>query len=390
MANDDMEFKVDVLREIFSRLPLKCVVQCKLLTQSIKRMISHSDFAQTLFQRHKDNSTQLIYTVYDGAARKRFNKISLNPITQSVSTLPDEIEILASCNGLILIDFEGVRRYYVFNPMTGEHQLIPYPKSSTIDLEKIRLAVDYSKSDQYKLVTVSSLVENSNLLYKFHLLSSERPGLWREIQLTTNTVQSLVVCSRPVYWRDSLYCLRKDGSVLAFDTKREEAILIDRPEFLDSYELSYGKILSGQSIWLGRAQVIATYGSASRRWRVSHNLGNFILGSEGIINGFPVWIDNKLLHGVKFPMYCFHPTLAGAHYTPSNNIEADDQAHIAAKLDDIRRFIIEGIPFQEESSSRELSSSSSEEEEAAAAAGGGGGGGGEDAAAGEGGEEEIL
>ncbi|KAK6794946.1 hypothetical protein RDI58_008399 [Solanum bulbocastanum] len=238
--------------------------------------------------------------------------------------------------------------------MTGEHQLIPYPKSSTNDLEKIGLAVDYPKSDQYKLVTVSSLVENSNLLYKFHLLSSEQPGL-------------------------------KDGRVLVFDTKREEAILIDHPEFLDSYEHSYGKILSGQSIWLGKAQglltlvcifrmhiAIATYGSASRRWRVSHNLGNFILGPEGIINCFPVWIDNKqvsflvqrlltlyydlyeyntninvyehtaVLHGVKLPMFCFHPTLAGAHYTPSNNIEADDQAHIAANLDDIRRFIIEG------------------------------------------------
>ncbi|XP_055826205.1 putative F-box protein At1g33530 [Solanum dulcamara] len=407
-----------MVMEIISRLPLKFVVQCKLLSKNIKGMISHPEFSKTLFQRQKDTSSQLIYLVNDGRLFRQFPKISLNPISQSVTTLSYDLEILASCNGLILFDFERIRRYCVFNPTTGEHQLIPYTESPRNDLEKTGLAVDYPNSDQYKLVTISKLVENFNLFYKFHLLSSEQSGLWREIQLRTNTFLSLPLGSPPVYWCDSLYWLRSDGSVLAFDTKREEAILIDRPEFLDHYDLSYGRILTGEDIWLGRAQglltlvcifrkyiVFAAYDSASSRWRVSYTLDNFVLGPEGTIIGFPVWIDSKqvsflvqrpptwfhdlyeydiningyenaaVLDTVDYPMYCFHPTLACVHKTPSNNVTAAQQEYIAAKLDDIRRFIIEGTK----------ESSSSEEE---AAAGGGGGGGEEEAAAGGGGGEE--
>ena len=102
-------------------------------------------------------------------------------------------------------------------------------------------------------------MENSDLFYKFHLLSSERSHLWREIQLRTNTFISLPYGSPPVHWNNSLYFLRSDGSVLALDTKNEEVVLIDRPDFIDHYDISYGKILtsremSGNDIWLWRAQ----------------------------------------------------------------------------------------------------------------------------------------
>ncbi|XP_055826204.1 putative F-box/kelch-repeat protein At1g20790 [Solanum dulcamara] len=408
-----MEFRDDILWEIISRLPLKFVVQCKLLSKNINSMISHPEFAQNLYQRHKDISTQLIYSINDWRLFRQFHKISLNPITQYVTTLCYDIdilascnglnlfdiEILASCNGLILFDFEKIRRYCVFNPTTGEHQLIPYPMSSFAhDLERTGLAVDYPNSDQYKLVTISSLIKNSNLFYKFHILSSERSGLWHEIQLRTNTFTSLPSSSPPVYWRDSLYWLRSDGSVIAFDTNREEAILIDRPEFLDHFDLSYGKISTGEDIWLGRAQglltlvcifrkfvVIATYDSASSRWRVSQTFDNFVLSPEGTIIGFPVWIDSKqvsflverlstqyhdlyeydteinkyknaaVLDTVNYPMFCVHQTLACVHKTPSNNVTTADQTYIAAKLDLIRRFIMEGISIQEESSSGQSS-----------------------------------
>ncbi|KAG5617833.1 hypothetical protein H5410_017657, partial [Solanum commersonii] len=349
---------VDALRENISRMPLKEVVQYKLLSKEVRDMISHdAEFAQILFKRHKDSSTQLIYTVYDGwSVRNSFYKISLNPITQSVSTLPDEIEILASCNGLILIDFERVRRYCVFNPMTGEHQLIAYPNALPNNIESIGLAVEYPKADHYKLVTINKLEENSNLFYKFRLLASEQPGLWREILLRTNSFISLFVGGPHVYWGDSLYWLRKNGSVLAFDTKREEATLIDHPEFLDrDYECT----------------VIATFDSANRCWMVPRTLDNFVLNQQGSFKGCPVRIGSKqvsflvqnpqtrhydlyeydtntnvyqnaaVLHRINTRMYCFHPTLASVHSTPDNDVLIDDQEHIAENLNDIKLFIIE-------------------------------------------------
>ncbi|XP_015167020.1 uncharacterized protein [Solanum tuberosum] len=157
--------------------------------------------------------------------------------------------------------------------------------------------------------------------------------------------------------------------------------------------------MSGSDIWLGRAKdlltlvcifrkyiVIGTYDRTSSCWRVSHTLDNFVLGPDGNIIGFPVWIDSKqvsflvrrpptqhhdlyeydtninvyknvaVLDTVDYPMYCFHPTLACVHKTSSNYVTTAQQAYIAEKLDNIRRFIIEDT---------------SEEEAAAAGEGGG-------------------
>ncbi|XP_069145702.1 putative F-box/kelch-repeat protein At1g20790 [Solanum lycopersicum] len=405
--SESIEMPDAMVMEIISRLPLRFVFQCKILSKNFKGMISHPEFSKTLFHRQKVTSSQLIYLIHDGRLLREFLKISLNPITQSVTTLCYGVEILASCDGLLLLEFERIRCYCVFNPLTGEHQLIPYPNSPRHELKKIGLAVDYLTSNQYKLVSISNLVENSNLFYKFHLLSSERLDLWREIQLRTNTFISLPYGSPPVHWNNSLYFLRSDGSVLALDTKNEEVVLIDRPDYIDHYDISYGKILtsremSGNDVWLGRAQglltlvcifrkhiVIGSFDRASSRWGVSHTLDNFVLSPDGDIIGFPVWIDNKkvsflvqrpptqyhdlheydtningyknvaVLDKVDYPMYCFYPTLACIHKTPSNNVTIAQQMSIAERLDDIRRFILEGTNTSEE----EVGGGGEEEEE---------------------------
>ena len=163
---------------------------------------------------------------------REFPKISLNPITQSVTTLCYGVEILASCDGLLLLEFERIRCYCVFNPLTGEHQLIPYPNSPRHELKKIVLAVDYPTSNQYQLVSISNLVQNSNLFYKFHLLSSERSDLWREIQIRTHSFISLPYASPPIYYHSSLDFLRSESSILPFDKKREEGILMNLKSLL--------------------------------------------------------------------------------------------------------------------------------------------------------------
>ncbi|KAK4362692.1 hypothetical protein RND71_017933 [Anisodus tanguticus] len=248
------------------------------------------------------------------------------------------------------------------------------------------LAVDYPSSNQYKLVTISKLARHSNLFDKFHVLSSDRSGLWREIQLRSNTFSDLAIVSGPVFWLNSLHWLRSDGSVLAFDTNREEAILIERPKFIDHCDFMYGKILTGCDKWLGVAQglltlvcifkksiIIAAYDNASSNWKVSHTGDNFVSGPYGFINGFPVLIDServffllerpltiyhdvyeydtelngyrktaKLHTRVDYPMYCFNPTLASVHETPSEIVDIHYFSFIAAKIDVFRRFITEG------------------------------------------------
>ena len=43
--------------EIISRLPLRFVFQCKILSKNFKGMISHPEFSKTLFHRQKVTSS---------------------------------------------------------------------------------------------------------------------------------------------------------------------------------------------------------------------------------------------------------------------------------------------------------------------------------------------
>lgn len=378
-----MDLKDDVLvGEIIARLPLKQAIQCKVLNKYLDFKISDSEFSQILLNFQNDGSLELLYSV--NGPPKTLHKISLKPINQWQTAFSDDIEILSSCNGLILFDFERAKRFCVFNPITGLHQLIPYPLPSSQLIGNIGLAVDYPNPNQYKVVTISYPAENSNLFYKFHVLSSERPGLWREIQLTTNTSISLSFGSPTVYWRNSLHWLRSDGSVLAFDTKKEEAMRIDRPWFLDHYDVNCSKIPTGRDVWLGIAQglltlvyifketiVIGTYDNVRSTWRIRHTFDNLISDPKGMIDVFPIWNDSKHvcflvdrpLTGyydlreydtetsgykktaelgrtiVNSPIHCFQPTLASVHKTPSDGVETDDLEYITAKLDEIRRLL---------------------------------------------------
>lgn len=66
-----------------------------------------------------------------------------------------------------------------------------------------------------------------------------------------------------VYCRVSRYSLKSDDNVLAFDTK---FVLIDHIEFIDHYDIRYGKILTGEG-------------------RVSHTMDKVVLVAGGIIIG---------------------------------------------------------------------------------------------------------
>ncbi|KAM3319444.1 hypothetical protein P3S67_006644 [Capsicum chacoense] len=245
-------------------------------------------------------------------------------------------------------------------------------------LHSMGFAVDYPDSDQYKLVTISERVKYSHRFYKFSLLSSQQPSFWHEIKQKTNSFMPFPKGNPPVYWCGSLYWLRSDGSVVAFDTRRQASrvIMVGTAQGVLTLACIFRRLI-----------VLATYDNARSSWTVTHTLDNFISRSSGFVAGFPVWIDSKQVsflmerpweliyyvdlyeydteingyrkgpewHSVGYPMYYFHLTLASVHQAPFKNVEADDLLYIAAKLNYIRGFIIEGtsITLPEEISSEE-------------------------------------
>ncbi|KAG5598590.1 hypothetical protein H5410_029960 [Solanum commersonii] len=80
---------------------------------------------------------------------------------------------------------------------------------------------------------------NDDMVEKIISHMALKSGVWREIQLRANTSISLSFYCPPVYWHNYLYWIKSDSSILGFDTKKEESILIDRPQFVDQFDLNY-------------------------------------------------------------------------------------------------------------------------------------------------------
>ncbi|XP_059291670.1 uncharacterized protein LOC132045148 [Lycium ferocissimum] len=191
-----------------------------------------------------DCSTQLIYI--SNGLFKEFHKISLNPIqiTHYRTTLHNDVEVLASCKGLILFDFDEIKVYCVFNLLTRVHQLIAYPEPTTfMMIGKPGLAVYYSSCDQYKLVTISKLAENPNLFYKFHVLSSERPSLWREIQLRSNTFSDLAIATGGFHTLDNIFSGSDEiinGFLVLIDNKQTQKKRMKRVKGMGNSNIAEG------------------------------------------------------------------------------------------------------------------------------------------------------
>ncbi|XP_075103786.1 putative F-box protein At1g20795 [Nicotiana tabacum] len=384
-----MDLNEDLVVEIISHLPLKFAIQCKVLCKNFNTRISDPKFSQTWLFQHQKIISILIYS--SDRVSKNFHKISINSIRANhyKTTLPVQVEVLASCKGLLLLNFHQVRSFCVFNPITGAHQLIPHPKSKKYKhtIGDTGFVVDYPTSDQYKLVRVGKLAKEEG--YRFQVFSSEGSGgVWHEFRSRMklklgNTFSYLVAGSRPVYVHDSLHWLTCDRRILAFNTKRKEAIILNFPDFINhTHDFIYDK-------WLGVVQVLLTlictfeefvvisaYDYLSNNWRVSHTVANFITGLDGYNYCFPVCFDSKQVlflvnrileqydeqydelyeydskmneykiaavldkgNAISSLPYTFEPTLASVHKTLSDTVTAKHLSTITATLDEFRRFI---------------------------------------------------
>ncbi|KAF3658180.1 hypothetical protein FXO38_13345 [Capsicum annuum] len=384
MHDQKMTMLDDLVVKIISYLPLKFVIQCKVLNKDFYARISGPKFLQTLSQRQKIST---LISSLNRSVSETIHKISLNSVPAShyfeTTTLPVRINILAISKGLVLIDFNESKNFCILNPITGAHHLIRYPdRASYCRLSVPGFIVDYPTSDHYMLVIASGICEPFERDgYNFSVLSSELSGVWREIPLRMNIHEPFHLhVTKPVYVNDSFHWLRWKGGVLAFHTKKEKAIIIDLPELTI---MDYDNPFSRE--WLGvthglltlvctyeKFLVIATYDYGSNEWSVSHSITiDFIMGLDYYNYCFPVWIDDservfflveypwahdhdskinnykitadlKNCLGIfKYDFYAFAPTLASVHTRLSHVVHRKHLSSITATLDELKRFIRE-------------------------------------------------
>lgn len=126
-----------------------------------------------------------------------------------------KIEHLHSCNGLFCISFNlGVENldYYVYNPCTNEHRLIPRPNLGTKSHEVVvmNLGFDPMVSDCYRLVCVMKL----NGVYQFSVYSSET-RVWRNSMEMLDANQHCL--GQGVFLNGCMHWVSEMSSFLRFD-----------------------------------------------------------------------------------------------------------------------------------------------------------------------------
>lgn len=143
-------------------------------------------------------------------------------------TKPFGFRIVAESKGLLLLIFSRLGLLCILNPISGTHQLIPYPdhyrRGRVID--HACLFVDYPASDQYKLVTLE-IPDQPKPKYNIHILEPHGWLMWREFQLK----RTKRITKTPEQG-SLLHCLVLDTHILVFDTKREEASILNPSKFI--------------------------------------------------------------------------------------------------------------------------------------------------------------
>ncbi|KAG6733052.1 hypothetical protein I3842_01G207600 [Carya illinoinensis] len=200
---------IDVMIEIFSRLPLKSLLRvrcvCKWWNQIISDPVFISNYSSCNPQYKVSGfylEKYLFLKMYSGL---RFitcaGQVDAAP-KPSLSFIDGEngVCIKHSCNGLLLCSsfrcHEEDRKYYICKPTTKQYMPLPGPQCKTV----------FGISIAFNLKT--------------HPITNSNTGCWR---LSGNPFEVLVdfLFNRGVFWKGALHWVGRGVSSLRFDVERE-------------------------------------------------------------------------------------------------------------------------------------------------------------------------
>lgn len=161
-----LDLPICILVEIFLRLSISTVVDCKRVCKAWYKFISDTEFASVYLR--KPPFTSVILPVeknglcllelkggYDYTSKRICPKICRTPDGFSRGS----VTILGSCNGLLCLAHyiygeEQNYRLYVCNPLLGEYVMLPQPKVDKRIREEVYGFGFSPKTDQYKLFRI--------------------------------------------------------------------------------------------------------------------------------------------------------------------------------------------------------------------------------------------
>lgn len=243
----------DIFFNIFSRLPLKSVIQSSSVSKSWLNIIKDPSFVKLYFTRSKSEPSLLILTRRVIGEK---NNISITPLEHKgrrlvadgnaldhmVSSFP--WDFVGTCNGLLCFTSSGEEELtMVCNPITREHVTLPKPTITPSPESYGRsLAFGFDPlENKYKVVRVSykssevlagpgprwtAAIAMAELM-RADTRSNERPSVraevytmgtdsWREVQGSNHRpCGKSVYANGVIYWL--IYHLNSDDKILSFD-----------------------------------------------------------------------------------------------------------------------------------------------------------------------------
>ena len=243
----------DVLVDIFSRLPIKCLFQLKCVCQRFNQVINSISSDPKLLPTHDALGLGSVHGFFHFScySPQNIRYLSLHPQQQYpidniyVSSIHSSHQIVDSCNGLLLLNFVKTNLFTLCNPTTKKHRYIVKPANwSPNPKQNIGLAYnDYSSTSMIsnhhcQLVFVYKMRNplRGTEIYGFRIFSSNA-NAWRR-------VDSRLVCQsgefvkhgQAVYFNESLHWMRKSGDIIVFDTKENKPRIMRKSHFLGEFK----------------------------------------------------------------------------------------------------------------------------------------------------------
>ncbi|XP_009780933.1 F-box protein At5g07610-like [Nicotiana sylvestris] len=219
----------DLLTEILLRIPPKSLLRSQTVCKYWYSLISSQSFRRLQCRRKHSSrkvdglcfcwwvygNDHLEFIPFNGMPKKQMSMIPL-AFKNLATCTTSKLQSLHSCNGLFCINFNlGVANqvYYVYNPSTNQHRLIPLPdmrKNNTFEVMVMNMAFDPMVSDTYRIVCVMK----SNGVYEFSVYSSES-GVWEDSKEILDIKQYSL--ARGVFMNGCMHWVSEGGSFLRFD-----------------------------------------------------------------------------------------------------------------------------------------------------------------------------
>ncbi|KAL5725166.1 hypothetical protein ACHQM5_008340 [Ranunculus cassubicifolius] len=227
-----LKFPIKILFDILGRLPIKSVSSCRSVCKGFAAAVKNRSFVEMYHDKvMKKNSPCVIFLDIDFREKYHFLinhedlELRKTELPRYLAQLPRPLPEMASCNGLI---FSHRQPYFICNPITGEHMVLPRPEFGSKDT-----VTGFGFDVVSKVFKVIRIMEDeeemfaSNTYLEVFNFSSGKWSFKHGVHCSFDTTAN-------VYFNGSLHWIGSPRVIISFNLHTEEFQQIPLPRVINS------------------------------------------------------------------------------------------------------------------------------------------------------------